>query len=121
MIPKTAPVPNTPMTGRESARLPDVREVMLPIMYSYFPKMSRMKLPEIPGRIIAQMAMAPVRKINHKSSGVSVGESVQTTTPKITPNIVIVTDRSFQEFIPRSINRDDATIRPKKKAHVSIG
>ena len=33
-----------------------------------------MKLPDIPGSIIAQMAMAPERKINQYVVGVSAGE-----------------------------------------------
>lgn len=44
------------------------------MMYSYFPKSNRMKAPDIPGRIMAQMAIAPERRINHQSFGVLVGE-----------------------------------------------
>ena len=39
----------------------------------YFPSRSRMKEPEMPGRIMAQMAMAPLSTKNHQVSGVWVG------------------------------------------------
>ena len=42
-------------------------------MYSYFPNIRRMKAPDIPGRIMAQIAIIPEIKINHKADGVSVG------------------------------------------------
>ena len=41
--------------------------------------MTRMKLPEMPGRIIVQTAIAPQMNINHRSSGVVVGDRVQMT------------------------------------------
>ena len=58
---------------------------ILPIIYSYLPSINSMKLPEIPGRIIAQIAIAPLRNINQSESGVVVGERVQITTPKTIP------------------------------------
>ena len=39
----------------------------------YFPSKTKIKLPDMPGRIIAQMAMAPQRKMNHRSFEVSAG------------------------------------------------
>ena len=43
-----------------------------------------MKLPEIPGRIIAQIARAPLRKMNQRASGVCVGDKVHKCTgPRI--------------------------------------
>ena len=50
---------------------PETISAIFPIRYSYFPRMSRMKLPEMPGRIIAQIAMAPLMKMNHSPSGVT--------------------------------------------------
>ena len=43
------------------------------VMNSYFPKISKIKAPLIPGKIIAQMAIIPQRKINHDFSGVATG------------------------------------------------
>ena len=40
------------------------------VINSYLPKMSKMKAPLIPGRIMAQMAMMPHKKINQSASGV---------------------------------------------------
>lgn len=43
------------------------------IIKKYFPKRTKMKLPEIPGSIIAQIAIAPQIKMNHHSAEVSAG------------------------------------------------
>ena len=44
---------------------------------SYFPKISNKKLPEIPGSIMAQMAMAPAAKVNQMLFGEEIiGSSV---------------------------------------------
>ena len=43
------------------------------MMNSYLPRMSNMKAPLIPGRIMAQMAITPHRKINQSVLGVSTG------------------------------------------------
>ncbi len=43
------------------------------MMKKYFPSNTKMKLPEMPGRIIAQMAMAPQRKINGRPEEVLAG------------------------------------------------
>ena len=77
-----------------------------------------MKLPEIPGKIIAQIAMAPLKKMNQRASGVWVGERVHTTTPRMHPSVMNSPSRSFHPEIPRRMNIDEATIRPKKNAHV---
>ena len=120
-IPTTAPTRNTQRIRKLLAKFPLKRPVMTPMMYSYLPRIRRMKLPEMPGRIIAQMAMAPLRKMNHSASGVWVGESVQTVTPRTTPPRTRSISRSFQPLIPRRMNIDDATMRPKKNAQVWIG
>jgi hypothetical protein len=39
----------------------------------YFPSNTNIKLPDIPGRIMAQIAIAPHKKINNKLEGVSAG------------------------------------------------
>ena len=40
------------------------------------PNKTNMKLPEMPGRIIAQMAMTPHKKINAKLVGVLAGVAI---------------------------------------------
>ena len=77
MIPAAAPMMNT-ITVKKSIRspLPDTMSAIVPIMYSYLPRMRRMKLPDIPGSIMAHMAMAPQMRMNQSPSGVSVGERV---------------------------------------------
>ena len=75
----------------------------------------------MPGRIIAQIAMAPDRKMNHRASGVSVGESVHTTTPSMTPSTSMTQSLSFQSLISLRMNTEEATMRPKKKAQVGTG
>ena len=68
MIPATAPTKNVIKTGM----LNSLTAVMI---NSYFPNNNRIKAPDIPGRIMAQMAIAPERMINHHVSGVLVGVS----------------------------------------------
>ena len=64
----------------------ETKAVMAAMMNLYFPRIRRMKLPEMPGRIIAQMAMAPAMNTNQRASGVRVGESVHTTIPSTIPS-----------------------------------
>jgi len=42
-------------------------------MYWYLPSSTRINAPEIPGRIMAQMATAPLMNRNHSASGVCEG------------------------------------------------
>ena len=44
-----------------------------PVMNWYFPRMRRKKEPLMPGRIMAQIAIIPERKMNHHVSGVVTG------------------------------------------------
>ena len=46
------------------------------IIYSYLPMSNKMNAPEIPGKIMAQMASAPQKKIKKRLVGVSVGERI---------------------------------------------
>ena len=67
----TAPTANVPSIRRLCPKsTPDVRSEIHPIMNWYLPRISSMKLPEMPGRIIAQMAIAPLRNMNQRASGV---------------------------------------------------
>ena len=121
-MPTAAPMRNIAIIMRFLPKsTPDTRLVIVPMMYWYLPRIRSMKLPDMPGRIIAQMAIAPLRKMNHRSSGVWVGESVQTVTPRMMPRSSMPPSRAFQPEIPRRMNMDDATISPKKNAHVWIG
>ena len=70
-IPITAPIMNTLNIMRLRPKsTPDTRSEIHPIMNWYLPRISSMKLPEMPGRIIAHMAMAPLRNMNQRASGV---------------------------------------------------
>ena len=42
-------------------------------MYAYLPNSNKMKAPDIPGKIIAQIANIPHKKMNHRSVGVWAG------------------------------------------------
>ena len=90
-------------------------------MNSYFPSISSMKLPLMPGSIIAHIAIAPDRNMNHSASGVWVGDSVHTTTPSMMPSTSITKSFPFHPLMSLSMKTDEATIRPKKNAHVGIG
>ena len=133
-MPTTAPSKNTAITQKElqntpasapdapqSAPMLDTHPVMLSIIIWYLPSIRRMKLPEMPGSIMAQIAMAPLRNMNQRASGVSVGERVQIATPRAMPSATYSPSRNFHPLIPRRMKMDDATISPKKKAQVCIG
>ena len=45
-----------------------------PRMNEYMPSNTRMKLPEIPGNIMAQMAITPEKKMKYQAVFASVGE-----------------------------------------------
>ena len=114
MIPITAPAANVAITGM-------FRVVNELSMNSYLPISSNMKLPDIPGSIIAQIAMAPEMKINHKSLGVCAGESRQIAAPIAVP---ISIGRMFEILLSLiSFNKmnADAIISPKKNDHNGMG
>ena len=58
-----------------------------------------MKLPEIPGRIMVQTAMAPQMNMNQRSSGVVVGDRVQMTTPRAMPTAKNIKSSTFHPLI----------------------
>ena len=66
VIPIQAPAPNITMIFISSV-------FTASIIKKYFPSSTNIKLPDIPGRIIAQIAIAPHKKINNKFDGVSAG------------------------------------------------
>ena len=76
-----------------------------------------MKLPEMPGRIMAQMATAPERKMNHRRSGVSAG--VLTPTHQAT-KAPVIRKIKLVRFLLRTFSPTTnalATMSPKKKLH----
>ncbi len=91
------------------------------MMNSYFPSRTRMKLPEIPGRIIVQMAMAPHSAMNQRSDVVSVGERRQMNAPRATPPINQQRSLPFHPLMSESMNMAETIIRPKKNAQVWTG
>ena len=90
-------------------------------MNSYLPISSNMKLPDIPGSIIAQIAMAPEMKINHKSLGVCAGESRQIAAQIAVPISIGRIFDIFDNLMSFNKMNDDATISPKKNDHNGMG
>lgn len=66
VIPMHAPAPNTSITFISNV-------FTASMIKKYFPSNTNIKLPDIPGRIMAQIAIAPHKKINNKLEGVSAG------------------------------------------------
>lgn len=114
MIPATAPT-------AKSSRTPSRNSLTACKMYWYFPSSSRMKAPEIPGRIIAQMATAPESMINHQSLGVCVGEAIVIQNASAVPTSSPSSEVRFHFRISRATKAAEATISPKKKDQISIG
>jgi hypothetical protein len=67
IIPIAAPAMKTSRTNM--SRFPTASRINL-----YIPSNTRMKLPEMPGKIMAQMAIDPDRKMNHHVVLASAGE-----------------------------------------------
>ena len=70
IIPRIAPTAKVARTGM-------LKSVTAFIIKAYLPIRRRIKLPDIPGRIIAQIAIAPEMKMNQYSSVVWLGETRQ--------------------------------------------
>ena len=80
-----------------------------------------MKAPDIPGKIMAQMAIAPERRINHQSSGVLVGVSTVIVYAMMAPTINEVMVSISHFFISLDTMRAEITMRPKKKDQMYNG
>ena len=80
-----------------------------------------MKLPDIPGRIMVQMAMAPQRAMNQRSDVVSVGDSRHMKAPRAIPARSQAESAGFHPLMSESMNITETTINPKKKAQVCTG
>ena len=80
-----------------------------------------MKLPEIPGKIMAQIAMAPHRKMNHRWFGVSVGDTRHIAAPAAIPSSRAMMFFILVKSISLRISIAEAIMRPKKKDHRGMG
>ena len=87
----------------------------------YLPINSRMNAPDMPGRIIAQMAIAPDSRMNHHVSGVCDGDATVIHHATAMPHNSETTDAAFKRVTSRATNSAEATISPKKKAQISMG
>lgn len=114
MIPATAPT-------AKSSRTPSRNSLTACKMYWYFPSSSRMKAPEIPGRIIAQMATAPESMINHQSLGVCVGEAIVIQNASAVPTSSPSSEVRFHFRISRATKAAEATISPKRRTRFRSG
>ena len=92
-----------------------------PRTYSYFPMRTRIKEPEMPGRIMAQMATAPLRMRNHGDSGVDRGTMPTSQYAPIVPRIMqpAVAMRHRSKWRPTV--KTEARTRPKKKDQIKTG
>ena len=114
MMPAAAPTTKITMTGT-------FRSPTACMMNWYLPSSSRMKAPEMPGRIIAQMAIAPESRINHHVSGVSAGVATVIHHAAAAPIRHAATVCTRQRPICLATSSAEATIRPKKNDQMAIG
>ena len=114
MMPAAAPITKTAMTGISNSPTACM-------IYWYLPSSSRMKAPEMPGRIMAQMAMAPESITNHQSSGVSAGVATVIHHAAAAPTAKASTVRQSQRPICLATSSAEATISPKKNDQMAMG
>ncbi len=93
----------------------------VPVINSYFPKINKMNAPLMPGRIMAQMATNPHRKINHRVSGVLMGIRLTIREPEIIPATKQIPALPNQPVTCLPTIRTEATMRPKKRLQVGTG
>jgi hypothetical protein len=92
------------------------------IIFSYIHSNTSMKLPEIHGKIIAQIAIAPQMKVHHHEEVIERGSLVgEVMKNAITQNII--KHRIVFQFRLTCFQRNTAEIRinPKKNAQIKIG
>src|SRR5690606_41656650 len=111
MVPNKHPSEKVIMNGRLTAR-------SACMMNSYLPIKSNINAPEMPGRIIAQIARAPDRNTNHSASGLCVGELTVIRYATTMPTTMEPTTATFHRVIERRINGDEINISPKKNDQV---
>ena len=92
------------------------------IMVSYIHSNTSMKLPEIPGKIIAQIAIEPQMKTHHQleviDRGVLVGAVIKKAKTQKTIRHTIVFQSRLTCF---QINIAEIRINPKKNDQINIG
>ncbi len=113
-IPATAPARNSASTGIFSS--PTACKINW-----YLPNSSKMNAPEMPGRIMAQMAMAPDSMMNHHVSGVSAGEATVIHHATAMPASKAAALRQSHFPTCRATSSAEATISPKKNDHTATG
>ena len=89
--PITAPAIKTPIVNR-------FLSFTAPKTVSYDPISNKIKLPEIPGKIIAQIAIIPETKINHISSEFDNGGRIVIQKANPVPIIRLIIAPAFQLF-----------------------
>lgn len=114
MMPAAAPTTKITMTGM-------FRSPTACMIYWYLPSSSRMKAPEMPGRIMAQMAMAPESITNHQSLGVSAGVATVIHQAAAAPATNARRLRQSQRPICRATSSAEAMISPKKNDQMAMG
>ncbi len=92
------------------------------IIVSYIHSNTSMKLPEIPGKIIAQIAIAPQMKIHHHDEVIESGVFVGAVMKKAKTQKIIKHRVVFQ-FRLTCLQRNTAEIKinPKKNDQIKIG
>ena len=92
----------------------------MPVINSYLPRMSSRKLPESPGKIIAEVAIIPHRKRNHSASGVVTGMRSTTIQAAMAP---AMSEKALEGLSGSAcclkMTMMEAAINPKKADQVS--
>ena len=91
------------------------RRPTAPNTYAYLPSTTRMKEPETPGRIMAQMASEPARNTNHAASGVFTGTRLTTAKPISAPDSSQPNSPARTPPMSLSSTITEAAMRPKKR------
>src|SRR5690606_26895931 len=90
-------------------------------IYSYFPITNNRKLPDIPGKIMAQIAITPEPKIIHRLLSDDPGGRPVIQYAIATPSGRAIIASTFQRLTSRRISSALIRIRPQKKDHTGMG
>ena len=80
-----------------------------------------MKLPEMPGRIMAQIATAPQKNRYRVVISTSAGRATPMASAAPPPTASSTATRAVQRRTWRTMNSEEATMRPQKKDQISTG
>ena len=89
-------------------------------MNSYLPRINNKNAPDIPGSIMAHIAILPARKMNQKASGVSAGVAIVIQNAIAAPISIDIITPGVHFFISLNTKIDEIIIRPKKNDHREI-